>query len=120
RGFGLLQRDREFGNYGDLEAVYQRRPTCWIEPREGFGAGSVTLLELSSVSEANDSTVAYFVPERPVNEGQTLDLAYRMHWGGEAADALSHGGGYVVSTRPSVPPAAPETLGSPDSPRTSP
>lgn len=108
RGFGLMQRDRDFGNYHDLEAVYQRRPSCWIEPLEGFGAGKVKLLELSSNSEANDSTVSYFVPAEPVKAGQTLNFAYRMHWGGEAADALSQGGGYVVSSRPSQSPENPD------------
>ena len=33
RGFGLLQRDREFSSYEDLEHRYDLRPHLWIEPR---------------------------------------------------------------------------------------
>lgn len=100
RGFGLVQRDRDFGNYQDLEAVYQRRPTCWIEPLDGsFGPGHVKLLELHSMSEANDSTVAYYVPAKNVEAGETLTFAYAMIWGGETADALAAGSGHVVATR---------------------
>ncbi len=32
RGFGLMQRDRDFGHYEDLEARYELRPSAWIEP----------------------------------------------------------------------------------------
>ena len=42
RGFGLVQRDREFGNYLDLEANYHRRPSEWGcsgSRRGGLGCG---------------------------------------------------------------------------------
>ena len=32
RGFGLMQRDRDFASYEDLEARYERRPSAWVEP----------------------------------------------------------------------------------------
>src|SRR5690606_23294473 len=45
KGFGLLQRDRAFENY--LDGVnYERRPSVWVEPLDGWGAGSVQLVEL--------------------------------------------------------------------------
>ena len=46
RGFGLLQRDRNFSDYQDLELAYELRPSYWIEPHEGWGEGRVELLEL--------------------------------------------------------------------------
>jgi len=33
KGFGLMQRDRAFANYEDLEARFERRPSAWIEPQ---------------------------------------------------------------------------------------
>ena len=41
RGFGLLQRDRTFDHYQDLDLAYQLRPSYWIEPHEGWGDGGV-------------------------------------------------------------------------------
>jgi periplasmic glucans biosynthesis protein len=38
RGFGLVQRDRNFDHYQDLEAVYQQRPSVWIEPLGPWGS----------------------------------------------------------------------------------
>jgi len=39
RGFGLMQRDRSFESYQDLEAQYHRRPSYWIEPIGSWGEG---------------------------------------------------------------------------------
>ena len=47
RGFGLMQRERNLGAYGDLEARYERRPSLWVEPVGNWGAGSITLVELA-------------------------------------------------------------------------
>ena len=46
RGFGLVQRDRKFEHYQDLDLAYELRPTYWVEPREGWGEGGVQLVEL--------------------------------------------------------------------------
>jgi glucans biosynthesis protein len=32
KGFGLAERDRDFKNFQDLEAMYHRRPAVWVEP----------------------------------------------------------------------------------------
>ena len=32
QGFGLIQRQRQFSAYQDLEALYQRRPSIWVKP----------------------------------------------------------------------------------------
>ena len=45
RGFGLLQRDRVFDHYQD-GVYYERRPSLWVEPKGGWGKGSVQLLSL--------------------------------------------------------------------------
>ena len=40
KGFGLLQRDRNFENYEDDGVFYDRRPSVWVEPLEGWGEGA--------------------------------------------------------------------------------
>ena len=34
RGFGLMQREREFESYCDLVSNYHERPSLWVEPFE--------------------------------------------------------------------------------------
>ena len=46
RGFGLLQRDRNFDHYQDLDLAYELRPSYWVEPKENWGEGRVELVEL--------------------------------------------------------------------------
>jgi glucans biosynthesis protein len=81
RGFGLLQRDRSFDHYQDDGAFYDRRPSVWIEPRSGWGAGSVHLVELPTPDETADNIVAYWNPARPPQAGEELLYSYRVHWG---------------------------------------
>jgi glucans biosynthesis protein len=81
RGFGLLQRSRDFRDYQDLEAHYERRPSVWVEPVGGFGAGAVWLVEIPTEAEIHDNVVAFWMPAKPPEPGQRLDLAYRLHWG---------------------------------------
>ena len=64
RGFGLLQRDRSFEHYQDLDLAYELRPSYWIEPREGWGEGGVDLVELPTDDETNDNIVAAWTPKR--------------------------------------------------------
>ena len=39
KGFGLIQRDRDFENYQDDGAFYNKRPGIWVEPKGNWGAG---------------------------------------------------------------------------------
>lgn len=63
KGFGLIQRHRQFDYYQDLEAKYHLRPSAWIEPSGDWGKGHIELFEIPSDSEANDNIVAYWKPE---------------------------------------------------------
>jgi glucans biosynthesis protein len=89
RGFGLMQRERDFRDYQDLEAVYEKRPTAWIEPIGDWGEGGVTLVEIPSDREINDNIVAFWRPkDKFVAKGEYF-LAYRLHWCREpAADEI--------------------------------
>ncbi len=96
RGFGLLQRDRHFYNYEDIEAVYQLRTSAWVEPVGKWGKGDVRLVELPSPDETNDNIVAFWVPAQLPPLGTPLDITYKLHW---FLDQIHPPGGYVVSTR---------------------
>jgi glucans biosynthesis protein len=78
RGFGLLQRDRNFADYQDIDLAYELRPSYWIEPRENWGEGRVELLELPTTDESNDNIVASWVPKDPIEAGRTLTYGYRI------------------------------------------
>jgi glucans biosynthesis protein len=64
RGFGLMQRDRVFENYQDLEASYHQRPGYWVEPIGQWGEGWVELVEIPTPDETHDNIVAYWQPNR--------------------------------------------------------
>ncbi len=97
RGFGLVQRDRAFANYQDLEAGYERRPSLWIEPVGDWGAGAVTLVEIPTSSEVHDNIVAYWAPQDKIPANSEFSFAYRMGWGGDPS--LAAGSAYVSATR---------------------
>ncbi|HLJ72851.1 MAG TPA: glucan biosynthesis protein [Roseiarcus sp.] len=78
RGFGLLQRDRNFADYQDIDLAYELRPSYWIEPRENWGEGRIELLELPTTDESNDNIVASWVPKEPMEAGRTLSYGYRI------------------------------------------
>jgi periplasmic glucans biosynthesis protein len=78
RGFGLLQRDRDFADYQDLDLAYELRPSYWVEPRDSWGPGRVELVELPTSDEANDNIVASFVPKDPLEPGRPFNIGYRI------------------------------------------
>lgn len=84
-GFGLMQRERRFDRYEDLEARYDLRPSAWIEPEGSWGPGRVELVELPVPDETNDNVVAYWVPARPPAPGAPAEYRYRIRWEGAAA-----------------------------------
>lgn len=78
RGFGLIQRDRDFDHYQDLDLAYEVRPSYWVEPRTTFGEGRIELVELPTSNETNDNIVASFVPNEAPTPGKPLTYAYRI------------------------------------------
>jgi glucans biosynthesis protein len=80
RGFGLLQRDRDFVHYLDDSVFYERRPSVWIEPLESFGEGAVQLLEIPTDDEIHDNIAAYWVPNQPFKAGSQRRYRYRLLW----------------------------------------
>ncbi|HSM21608.1 MAG TPA: glucan biosynthesis protein G [Rubrivivax sp.] len=96
-GFGLMQRDRRFAAYEDIEAHYERRPSAWVEPLGEWGPGRVQLLMLPTPDETHDNIVAAWVPASQPAPGEPLDLAWRLHWQGEALQQPP--GGWTVQSR---------------------
>lgn len=110
RGFGLMQRDRTFEHYQDLDLHYESRPGYWIEPLESWGEGRVELMEIPTADETNDNIVASWVPQRAFEPGQDLRLSYRLTSVTRAENLQP--GGYTVNTFQTVAKA----LGSPEAP----
>jgi len=80
RGFGLLQRERAFHAYEDLEAHYHRRPSLWVEPQGQWGKGVVELVEIPSLAERYDNIVAFWTPDARPSKGDELEFAYRLRF----------------------------------------
>lgn len=83
RGFGLMQRARALSDFEDFEAHYESRPSLWITPGEGWGQGSVQLVEIPSDLEIYDNIVAYWRPRDGLQGGREHRFTYDMEWGHE-------------------------------------
>ncbi len=80
RGFGLMQRQRNYAAYDDYTAHYEKRPSLWVEPVGDWGKGSVVLVEIPSESEVNDNIVAYWQPAEPIPAHSEYTFAYHLSW----------------------------------------
>ncbi|MCD4532013.1 MULTISPECIES: glucan biosynthesis protein G [Pseudomonas] len=98
RGFGLLQRGRDFSHYEDLDDRYDKRPSAWIEPKGDWGKGTVDLVEIPTADETNDNIVAFWSPEKLPEPGQPLDFSYRLHWTLDEASLHSPDSAWVKQT----------------------
>jgi glucans biosynthesis protein len=96
KGFGLMQRERDFDQYEDLEARYDLRPSYWVEPRGPWPEGAVTLVELEGPDETSDNIAAFWEPKEPLPAGSETNVAYTIR-ALKAGSAL-HGGGQVAAT----------------------
>jgi glucans biosynthesis protein len=97
RGFGLVQRDRDFASYQDIETRAELRPSTWVVPRGDWGDGRVELVEIPSSNELVDNIVAYWVPATPPAPGAVLPYAYTLSWYGD--DGARPPGARAVATR---------------------
>jgi glucans biosynthesis protein len=97
RGFGLMQRDRNFEDYQDDGVFYDRRPSAWVEPVGDWGEGSVQLVEIPTIDETADNIVAFWTPAAPVRAGQVMNYRYRLYWTDEEPQPI--GVARVIATR---------------------
>jgi len=96
KGFGLVQRKREFDDYEDAEAQYDRRPSLWVEPQGDWGPGHIELVEIPSDREIHDNIVAYWQPRAPIAAGASAEFSYRLRF---TAEPLDDSRARVVATR---------------------
>ncbi len=106
RGFGLMQRDRVFEHYQDLDLSYELRPSYWIEPLGDWGEGFVELIEIPTSDETNDNIVALWAPKTPLEPGREFTFAYKLTAMLDSSDL--HPGGRIINTYQ----AKPKALGS--------
>lgn len=103
RGFGLVQRDRTFEHYQDLDLAYELRPSYWIEPHDSWGEGGVQLVEFSTDNETNDNIVASWSPKESLEAGHNLSFGYRIT--ALTNDARLTPGGRAINTFRATPKA---------------
>ncbi|MEC3950495.1 glucan biosynthesis protein [Sphingobium sp. HWE2-09] len=89
KGFGLLQRDRDFDHYQDDGVFYDRRPSLWATPTRPLGAGQVCLYAFPTDSEYTDNVAVYWTPQAAPRAGARIDLAYRLDWSAARSPASS-------------------------------
>lgn len=83
-GFGLMQRERNFLAYQDLESSFEKRPSLWFEPIGDWGEGAVKLFEIPTKEEVHDNIVALWQPKQPLAAKSEHIFTYRLHWGPDA------------------------------------
>jgi glucans biosynthesis protein len=91
RGFGLMQREKRYFAYQDLESRFERRPSLWVEPIGDWGEGAVILFEIPTKEEIHDNIAAFWRPKQPLTAKDEHNFTYRLHWGPDApkSDALA-------------------------------
>jgi glucans biosynthesis protein len=78
KGFGLLQRDRDFQHYQDLTNKYNVRPSAWVTPHGNWGKGKVELIQPNSNNVNTDNVAMFWWPDQPVQAGDHLDRSYTI------------------------------------------
>jgi glucans biosynthesis protein len=96
RSFGLMQRDRSYEHYQDIDLHYERRPSYWVEPAGAWGEGAVELTEIVTQNETTDNIVAAWRPKAQLEPGQPLAYGYRLRALGDGHRL--HSGGKVSAT----------------------
>jgi glucans biosynthesis protein len=120
KGFGLLQRDRDFTHYNDLTMLYNVRPSAWVIPHAGFDQGQVTLIELPSSDFNTDNVIMFWHPAEAIKAGDHKEYSYTIDY--YMNDASRPPLAYTKQTLINVPappkPPPPPFSGPPTAPRT--
>jgi glucans biosynthesis protein len=98
KGFGLLQRARDFESYQDLFNLYQTVPSVWAEPNSLWGEGDINLVELSTAYEGMDNIVAFWDPKVKPAPMQPFHFGYTLYWTTHESD-LKLSENKVIGTR---------------------
>ncbi len=82
KGYGLLQRERNYEAYLD-DIGFDKRPNAYLEMLGDWGEGAIELVELPTDREFTDNIVAMFVPAKKPQPGDRLAFNYKIHWSGK-------------------------------------
>jgi glucans biosynthesis protein len=84
RGFGLMQREKDFREYQDIESSFEKRPSLWTEPIGDWGEGTVQLIEIPTKEEIHDNIASFWRPKNVLQAKGEHTYTYRLHWGPDA------------------------------------
>jgi glucans biosynthesis protein len=112
KGFGLLQRDRDFQHYQDPVMLYNVRPSAWLMPHAGFGKGEITLIERPSNDYNTDNVVLFWHPAEAIKAGDHKDYSYTIdfYMNDAARPPLAYTRETLINV-PAPPPPPPVPLG---------
>jgi periplasmic glucans biosynthesis protein len=89
RGFGLMQREKDFREYQDIESSFEKRPSLWAEPIGDWGEGTVQLIEIPTKEEIHDNVAGFWRPRNVLQAKGEHTYTYRLHWGPDAPNLAS-------------------------------
>ena len=104
RGFGLMQRERDFASYEDLFNFYHQVPSVWVEVHGHWEDGEVNLVELSTQYEGFDNIVAFWDPKVKPRPLERYPFEYTLHWMLNEAEMKSPLLDRVLATRIGIDP----------------
>ncbi|AFJ47528.1 glucans biosynthesis protein G [Shimwellia blattae DSM 4481 = NBRC 105725] len=102
KGFGLLQRGRQFARFEDLDDRYDKRPSAWVTPVGDWGKGRVELVEIPTNDETNDNIVAYWTPDQLPAAGKEMNYKYNITFSRDEEKLHAADSAQVVQTRRST------------------
>jgi glucans biosynthesis protein len=97
RGFGLLQRERNFSAYQDMFNLSQEVPSVWVEPHGNWEDGDLHLVELNTTYEGLDNIVAFWDPKKKPAPLEPYRFDYTLYWTMDTDLKLSEN--RVIATR---------------------
>ena len=118
RGFGLIQRDRDFQHYQDLDARYNVRPSAWVTPHGDWGRGTIQLTQLVTNNTNTDNVVLFWRPDQQPKAGDRLELNYTIDFYMNDANRppLAYARATFVNNPAPPPPSAPPAPSGPPPP----
>lgn len=80
KGFGLMQRDRNWSHYQDVGAMYDKRSNAWVQPIGEWGSGRISLIQIPTDNEYADNIVAFWTPKKEIKAHDSLSYHYKITW----------------------------------------
>ena len=78
RGFGLLQRDRDWASYQEIFNLYHKVPSVFIKPKGDWGEGDIRLVVLPTKNEYLDNIVAFWNPAQKPEPMKPYKIGYQI------------------------------------------